>query len=277
MPTSTRARQGGQALVGVLVTMVVVFSLAAALTLIVSAVLRQQSLPRSAAVEDLRAQNAITAALAGVAGTSGGATCKAGGTVGDAGCIWLDGADSRLPNIVRLDWSQGYCGVAKINLQKRTLIWFNARGPLALSYVDNQSMGCAGIPLAPSPLTGSCVTTANSLFNRKVTQVGITCAYGNGDNGNGNGNGNDNGNSGNGNGNSGNANGIGNRSAYLHVVNPGQSPVVVRVLGSSRISGSIYSLVAPTGTPPGASFEEGDLFVSASGSSSHLLYEADIR
>jgi hypothetical protein len=63
-----RERQSGQALVGTLVIMVIVFAMAGALALAASSLLDRQSTHRTAIDSDLRASDSITAAVAQVAG-----------------------------------------------------------------------------------------------------------------------------------------------------------------------------------------------------------------
>jgi hypothetical protein len=256
MPRNLTLGQGGQALVGALVVTTLAFLMAGAIAVGASALLSQESGAQNANSRDLAVQDALTAAVAAVAGrgrSAGNAPCSStttlsttlpSGYVSQATCTRVDGIPPQTPALLPLRWS-GSCGLADLTNYSgnQVELWFSARGA-AGAWVDSRSSGCR-------PRSPVCAGTAMS---GPIGQLYLNCDFSSGD-GDGNGNGNNNG------------------SQYLHVVNLASSPALVRLLPYDRTAGSIYVLAAGTGVAGGPSYEEADIWVSRDGASTALRFE----
>jgi hypothetical protein len=262
-----RERQSGQALVGTLVIMVIVFAMAGALALAASSLLDRQSTHRTAIDSDLRASDSITAAVAQVAGRGkdsgppcGPATIVStlpGGFQSTATCLRLDEVAPSTLGVITLPWGNG-CTSSAIASRSKVWLFFSALASSGMKvWVDNLAV-CVPSAFA----VGKCPFSATATVSQKAIECDLSdlqapvlhvqnflsspaaIRYVSFAGGNGNNNGNNNGNGG---GNQGNA---------------------------ATTIGSIYELVATTGLTAGPQFEQGTVFVSDSGTVTTLLSEA---
>ena len=252
-------RQDGQALVGALVVTTLAFLLAGTVAVGASALLSQETNSHNGSSRDLAAQDALAAAVAGVAGkgsAGGSAPCDRAGPLNStllpsgyttqAQCVRADGVPAGPLTLVQLPWSAG-CAVVEVSgySSSHLLIWFTARGNTN-AWVDGNSSGCKQQKGAVCPDNGSAFVTH-----------GLDCDFTESQEGNGNGNGN-------------------GGDQYLHVQNPTQSPVRVRIAPYDGSGGSIYVLAATTGMPGGPTYEVADIWVSADGGTTALRLEGTI-
>jgi hypothetical protein len=245
-----KRRQTGQALVGSLVVTTLAFLMAGAVAVGTSALLSQESNNGpNASSRDLSAQDALAAAVAGVAGkgsASGSAPCSTptllpatvlpSGYASQAYCARVDGVPSGSPTLVKLPWS-GNCAVADMSKYSNAhvLIWFSSNGSVS-AWVDKSSSGCKQtLPLCSNSASGS------------VSQLVLDCDLA--------------------------ANGNGTPPLYIHVQNSAQSPLLVRLAQYAGSGGSIYVLAASTGLPGGPADEEADVWVSPDGAQTELRFE----
>jgi hypothetical protein len=250
-----KRRQTGQALVGSLVVTTLAFLMAGAVAVGTSALLSQESNNGpNASSRDLSAQDALAAAVAGVAGKGSGggsapcstpsllpATVLPSGYSSQAHCARVDGVPSGPLTLVRLS---GNCAFADMSSYSsdRVLIWFSSKGNVS-AWVDNQS-GCK----QKNPLCSNVAPTVDGSIFQLVLDCDIAAQnpvqYG-----------------------------TGNTTLYLHVQNSGQSPFLVRLARYTSSGGAIYVLAASTGLPGGPAYEEADVWVSPDGAQTALRFE----
>jgi hypothetical protein len=288
-----RKRQSGQALVGVLVVMLILFALAGAVTLATSVLLRQRATMRTAYSDDFTAQNAAADAISQVAGSS--SLCRrvtpasfprlsspeppllislpntfpspVADTPQAAYCRRIDQVASTLPSYLytNVSWDNppfSSC-VKPVPLSsqqgKKVSIFFNARrvnttvDPYA--YVDgNGSNGSSNCSSTrPSLSSLPCGYAMDHQTAPPVIQVLLSCDL-----------------------TSGSSCGSGS-SCYLHIANVSSSlgrVFIVDQTDPSPSSSSIYLLASATGLRSGQDYEETVLLVSVSTNTNRLLYEA---
>jgi hypothetical protein len=246
-------RQDGQALVGALVVTTLAFLLAGTVAVGASALLSQETNSHNASSRDLAAQDALAAAVAGVAGkgsAGGSAPCDRAGLLNStvlssgyatqAQCVRVDGVNAGPLTLVQLPWSAG-CAVVEVSgySSSHLLIWFTARGNTN-AWVDGNSSGC-------NRQRGAICSDNGSAF---VTH-GLDCDFTEIQEGN-------------------------DGDQYLHVQNPAQSPVRIRLAPYNNAGGSIYVLAATTGVPGGPTYEVADLWVSPDGATTALRLEGTL-
>jgi hypothetical protein len=251
--------ESGQALVGTLVIMVLVFAMAGSVALAASSLLDQQTSHRTAIDNDLRASDAITGAVAHVAGhgQDSGPVCDSSTTSfpnrlpgfdSTATCIRVDDVASSTLGVIALTWSNG-CANAPLTGSGKVVLFFSALASGGLkTWVDGNTR-CD----SDSYGSGKCTSSITATVGLKAIECDLGQVQG----------------------------------PVLHVLNPLSSPAAVRfvskVSGSENggnqgattgPTGSIYELAASTGLPAGPQFEEGSVFVSHDGISTVLLSEA---
>lgn len=244
--------QDGQALVGALVVTTLAFLMAGAVAVGTSALLSQESSPQNPSSRDLAVQDALAAAVAGVAGqgsAGGSAPCSQtstlsatlpSGYVSQALCTRVDGVPTGPLALRQLTWSNT-CAVLDISSYSNDHVrfWFSANGSTS-AWVDNNQSGC-------KQKQTLCADSGNG----PVVQLLLDCDFTEEQEGNGN-----------------------NGGQYLHVQNSGQSPILVRLAQYDTSGGSIYVLAASTGVPGGPAHEEADIWVDKDGAGTSLRYEA---
>jgi hypothetical protein len=246
-------RQGGQALVGALVVTTLAFLMAGAVAVGASALLSQESNRQNASSRDLAAQDALAAAVAGVAGqgrANGSAPCSQptsfntslpSGYVSQALCLRADGVSPGSLTLIQLPWSRG-CAVVDVSgySQNHVLLWFSAYANVS-AWVDESRSGCSqGRPICAASGRGP------------IAQVLLDCDLAASQEAQEN-----------------------NGDLFLHVQNPAQSPVLVRLAQYASSGGSIYVLAANTGLVQPA-FEEADIWVSSDGTTTALRFEGTL-
>ena len=163
-----RRRQCGQSLVGALITMVLLFSMAGGLIFAVSALLDHQINTGNLFVADFGTQSSITAGAAYVAGhglSTGAPLCSgsqplpglgSGGELTGVWCRQIDNIAPGTPAVVRLAWA-GSCSLTAVNGAggRHVLIWFSAVGATS-AYIDGSASGCsgAGLPYCSASTNG---------------------------------------------------------------------------------------------------------------------------
>jgi hypothetical protein len=272
-------RQSGQALVGTLVILVLVFAMAGAVALAATSLLHRQSSHRTAIAEDLRASDASTAAVAYVLQahpTCPGITAAGsppppprfssslpGPYTSSAFCLRVD--EVATPTLTApvtgmvLNWvrvpgstSSGskLCGSALVPSSTKIRAWlfFSALAGLTAAWVDGQAT------CDPNAAKRECPFTPG--LGQPVVQAAMDCDLADVPS-----------------------------QAYLHVLNPLSSPTVVRFVANGNqqqsgdqpptpdTTGSIYELVAGTGLSAWPQFEEGAVFVSRDRLTTTLLSE----
>jgi hypothetical protein len=270
--------ESGQALVGTLVIMVLVFAMAGSVALAASSLLDQQTSHRTAIDTDLRASDAITGAVAHVAGhgQDNGPVCDSSTTSfpnrlpgfdSTATCLRVDEVASATLGVIALPWSGG-CANAPLTGSGKVVLFFSALASGGLkTWVD-------GNPRCDSDSYGSgkCTSSITATVGLRAIECDLGQVQG----------------------------------PVLHVLNPLSSPAAVRFVNKSSTSGSgtgggggangggtsqsgsenggsqaattgpigsIYELAASTGLPAGPQFEEGSVFVSHDGISTVLVSE----
>lgn len=252
--TTTRS-QSGQALIGTLVIMMLVFAMAGGLALAASSLLHEQVAHRTAITNDLRGEDAITAQVARVAGRSAkdpNPRCQPlatftnvlpDGFSSQATCLRFDEVAAPDMGSLVLSWSGG-CGSAAVPLTQGKHVWLffaavnNSSGMVA--WADDQ--GTCDLQLRGK------VACSFSHSSPGVGLAAMDCDL----------------------------DGMG--SPTVHVANLLSSPSAVRFVKSSfpntgdqEGDGSIYELAATTGLGQGMNFEEAAVFVSGDGSLTRLL------
>jgi hypothetical protein len=270
--------ESGQALIGTLVIMVLVFAMAGSVALAASSLLDRQNSHRNAIAGDLRSSDAIAAAVANIAGRGPQSSppCPVadsfmrtlpGGWASSVSCLRFDAV--AVPNsgtgpvvgAILLNWDQqgsSWCGSALVPASSGPAVWlfFNALngvGPTS-AWVDGRNSGCVQGTQCATPAVGAPVFQA--AMNCDLADVPSP--------------------------------------AYLHVLNglgPNglPSPTVARFVANGTpkggggegahdgnnqdTNGSIYLLAATTGLSAGSQFEEGAVYVSHDGKTTALLSE----
>jgi hypothetical protein len=260
--------QRGQALVGVLVIMVIVFAFAGGLTLAVSSVLGQQNSVRTFVGDDLASQNGVNAGLAWVAGRSWagsgaiGPLCSSStvlnglGAAGELNSVFckridgvnLSGVSSRVINRQPVTLPAASC-VGPMRLpgaaSQTSAYWFNARWNAGtgrvVAYLDS-----AVDRRCNASLSGVCTSSSGST-EAVISQVASVCDFGD----------------------------FPTTDAYLYLLNPTShaesATISVRYAAYVFAGGSVYLIAAPGS---GSSWEEGDLFISPDGSINVFRWEA---
>lgn len=177
-----RRCQAGQALVGALVTMALLFAMAGGLVFAVSSLLDHQINTGNLYVADLGAQSAITAGGAYVAGhglATGPSLCPAPGTapilangqITGVLCRQIDNIMPGTPAVARLAWT-GTCSITPVTRAggQHILLWFSAVGATS-AYVDGTASGCSG---------GSsiCAATGSPQPPVQLVQLALDCDLG---------------------------------------------------------------------------------------------------
>ena len=265
-----QSTQSGQALIGTLVLMILVFGMAGGLAMAASSLLHEQVAHRTAIANDLRAENAVMAQVAQVAGRGAGdtsQTCRQqppvtntlpDGFASQAYCYRFDGADSADMGSIVLSWTAG-CGSASIPLTRGEHLWifFSAVDSSGMIAWVDRSAGCDSkgkgqnacsfrhASLGPALAAMDCdhlqdlgspsVHVLNVLSSPSAVRI-VKGGGGGGDGGVGTG---------------GDGDGQGN--------------------GNSAGSGSIYEFAATTGLGRHMQFEEAAIFVSRDGKTTRLL------
>lgn len=270
-----RRHQRGQALVGVLVVMLILFALAGAVSLATSVLLRQQSGTRSAYTDDFAAQNATADAVSQVAGSVSRCSVTAASyprtarpptplsisfpngvtdVAAAAYCGRIDQVASTVPQYLynNLTWGTTSKCIVPQALPRANKVWifFNARwsstGGGGYAYVDSDSNPslCSSTP--PTPTSSfRCGQVIPQPPPAPVISVALSCDLG------------------------------GAAPLYLHIANfSAKSPLQVFIMDQDPQGGSIYLLASATKLRSGPDYEEAILFVSADGSINRLLYEA---
>lgn len=173
-----RRRQQGQALVGVLATMVIVFAMAGGLAVAVSALLERQSVTATTLAGGYRAEGAVDAGMAWAAGrglghgtscsTDSATTLRPGVDVPadlpGLQCRELPIKTAGAPKVAPLAFSGG-CAVSPLSQATgRSWVWFTASGTTS-AWVDGSPSGCAG------PSGAVCAATAGG----PVAQIVLDC------------------------------------------------------------------------------------------------------
>jgi hypothetical protein len=256
--------ESGQALVGTLVIMVLVFAMAGSVALAASSLLDRQTSHQGAISTDLRTSDALTAAVAHVAGrglqaqptcaTASPATFSTilpGGFNSSVSCLRFDEVTTPDVGAVALTWAGG-CATVPLpsGVRSRSWVFFGALAGAGLAaWVDGQA-GCD--PRAAERAEcrfSSTATVALAAMDCDLAEIGS--------------------------------------QPILHVVNPLSSPAAARFVtngtppaggdegGATPVdtTGSIYVLAATTGLTAGPQFEEGAVFVSRDGAATALLSE----
>jgi hypothetical protein len=154
--------QGGQALVGALVALVIVFAVAGGLAVAVSALFAQQVSTRSKLVTDLAGQNGINAAASWVMahaasqpacpGSTALPALGASGEITGAYCMQVDNVAASTAGVLPLSWASG-CSVTALAgtsaAGRHSIFWLNGVGGVS-AYIDGSgpSAGCGGISSA---------------------------------------------------------------------------------------------------------------------------------
>lgn len=278
-----RHRQRGQALVGAMVIMLILFALAGGVAVAASGLL-QQGRARGAAITDLSKQSAVADAIAQVAGSSTRCGIPSSSavfptidaddlttlslsfpdpvtrnTTWGALCVRVDSAPVPLGGTpwTDLTWKSN-CGTTQLPKQ-HVASFFDARvgGRGGLLYVDDQpsSTACrASLPTsacsATSPQPG-CVECGKTISTdiAMVAQATLDCDL----------------------------SAAPSAAYYLHVVNrsPAPSPARAFVVGhASSGGGSVYLVATRFGA--GSDYEESVLLVPPAGGSNQLLYKAPL-
>ena len=278
-----RRSQHGQALVGAMVIMLILFALAGGVAVAASGLL-QQGRARGAAITDLSKQSAVTDAIAQVAGSStrcGVPTSSATFPDIDADdlttlslsfpdpvtlneswnalCVRVDSVPVPIGGTpwTNLTWKSG-CGTTQLPKQHVTT-FFDARvgGKGGLLYVDDQpsAISCkASLPSsacsATSPQAG-CVECGKTIDTdiATIVQATLDCDL----------------------------SAAPSAAYYLHVVNRSsvQSPARAFVVGHASSGGGWAYLVA-THLGGGSDYEESVLLVPPGGGDNQLLYKAPL-
>ncbi len=288
-PSRIRA-QRGQAVIGVLVALTVLFALAGAVTIGALALLRQQTGSHNANTDDFAAVSAATDAASLVAGSRTRCTLTSAATfartttptplpirfpnvttdvAASAYCSRLDGvAVSSLSTNLYLTptWSANNCTAMPLPAVdagvQRAWVFFDARWSTAgYAYVDGSgAQSCSRTP--PSPKASDCLGTTPSAScircgqaidpGGQVVQVTLDCDVSD----------------------------VGGGQLYLHAANPGaaagQLPPRVFFAAQDPTGGSLYVMVADTTGRPGPAYQEVLLFVGPNGSPNQLLYRAPL-
>jgi hypothetical protein len=261
--------QDGQALVGVLAVMLIIFALAGGVSIAASTVLSQQARQRAVFTDDFRAQNAASDALAQVAGTTGQCSppphvltiqipSEKGSDLLNAYCTRIDPVSSNQPAYVHITWPSGSnCSLTPLTgVSGKQWIFFNARSTGGWAYVDkNTNAACQpippGCPLAASSTKQNC-PLSNVEFGdgqTPVTQAALPlCDFGDQPS-----------------------------TWYLHIRSSTQSPQMAFSSPRDSNGGAMYLIVAPVPNPNGpTTYEEALMSVSRDRSSSQLRYEAPL-
>lgn len=250
-------RQDGQALVGALVVTTLAFLMAGAVAVGASALLSQEGNPQNASSHDLAAQDALAAAVAAVAG--GSSTCSQSSStlatiVSQAQCVRVDGIPSGPFTPWDLNSSQ-QLNLVGLPAWSSNCDWLDISRYRSKSTTSNNHVRiwftASGSASAWVDQTSGCKKSKNPVCtdnppSNSVTQVLLDCQLDD------------------------------DPSFYLHVNNPSQSPVLVRLAQGDGSGGSIYVLAASTGLAGGPAYEEADLWVSQDGSIAKLLFEGTL-
>jgi hypothetical protein len=267
---SRRTAQSGQALVGTLAVMMLVFGLAGGIALAASTLLDDQSSHSTAIARDLRAEDVVSAEVAHVAGHGAtGSLCQSTATWTDllpegytsqATCARFDQVVAPALGSIVLPWMGG-CASAALPPSQGQNVWlfFNAlAGSGITAWIDGNASCTAG-----AYAHGDCKFSAMS----QVVQARIPCGLGE------------------------------FPSPVVHVMNQVPSPSTVRFTGysgnqtgqnqvadadtggrasaSSDGTGSIYELVGTTPLSAGT-YEEAFVFVSRDGRTTQLLAQGTL-
>ena len=246
-------RQDGQALVGALVVTTLAFLLAGTVAVGASALLSQETNSHNGSSRDLAAQDALAAAVAQVAGkgnTGGSAPCSSpqiltatlpNTYVSRALCTRVDGIANDGLKLLQL-LSPG-CFQVDVSTYRSMSSSSNnhvriwfSASGTASAWVD-QTSGCKG-PKSPICL--------DNPPQGSVSQVLLDCQFDD------------------------------DPSFYLHVVNPSSSSGLIRLAQGDSAEGSVYVLAASTEPAGSAAYEEADLWVSADGLTTKLLFEGSL-
>jgi hypothetical protein len=253
------ARESGQALVGALVVTTLAFLMAGAVAVGASALLSQENNGQNASSSDLTIQDALAAAVAGVAGkgvAGGSAPCTSptllsatvlpSGYSSQARCARVDGVPSGPLTLLPLPWS-GNCAIVDLSAYSHShvLIWFSANGNVS-AWIDNTQSGCRQRQTL-------CSGSASGSVSQLVLDCDIAAEAQEECSGN-----------------------CQNDPVYLHVQSSAQSPVMARLATYASSGGSIYVLAATTGIPGGPANEEADVWVSQDGASTQLRFEGTL-
>jgi hypothetical protein len=257
-----RRGESGQALVGTMVIMVLVFAMAGSIALAASSLLDRQSSHRGAIASDLRASDAIAAAVAHVAGHGLQAqpTCTSATTftsvlpgpyTSSTSCLRFDGIATPNVGVIPLSWNSGCVTVLlPSTAQVKTWLFFSAlAGSGFTAWVDGLAACDPNSTKKECPVSVAAAAVGQAAMNCDVAEVA--------------------------------------KPARLHIMNPLASPAAVWFAPNATpvtpsdgdaggnpadTSGSIYMLAATTGIPAGP-IEEGALFVSRDGSTAALVSE----
>jgi hypothetical protein len=274
--------QRGQALVGVMVTMLILFALAGAVTIGASTLLSGQKNQGRLFADDFDRQSAVTDALAQVAG-SGSTKCDATATPAPtplditlpegaptsgpltAHCLGMPNSSSNPPTNLHVDWP-GAQKCTTVNLSSQTgnqtgnqtgkqWIFFDARTTLGAgnkpdgwAFVD-QSQDVSTRQCQSSSLLAACTGSGpncricgTDFSSTKLAQVALHCDF------------------------SGSTS-----STFLHIRNPLQSPRLAFSVNQLSPGGSVYLIAASTGLAL-EEYEEAVMYVTPS--TNILRYEA---
>jgi hypothetical protein len=272
-PMRRSTSESGQVLVGTLVIMVLVFGMAGSVALAASSLLDRQASRRSAIDSDLRASDALTYAVANIAGRGLDVTDQQflkdclpaksfsnslpGGFQSTASCSRFDGViipvGGSAPDVsaIPLLWA-GRCASAPLSTNVGSYwVFFNALSSSGLvAWVDNQANCGQAVP-------GGAECPKSVAPGQSIAQVAMDCNLAE------------------------------LRTPFLHIVNRLSSPAVARFVANNSSSppvdhdggdttGSIYELAATTGLGAGQQFEEGAVFVSRDGKATALVSEGSL-
>jgi hypothetical protein len=278
-------QQSGQALIATLVIMLFVFAMAGAIALAASSLLNRQNTTRNALDGDLRAGDAIAAAVAHVAGkgVAASAVCHPypdspetltnplpRGYVSSVSCLRMDEvATPQVLTSVLIPWNSA-CATPTVQLPSRNRVWvfFSALAGAGLRAWVDGAAGCSSSP------QGKVECQFSQTTGRGVALVAMDCDL---------------------------AEVTGN--SFLHVWNPLSSPTAARLANNATpaaggngangngngggnngrsaaaapvdTSGSIYELAATTGLGSPL-YEEGAVFVSRDGKETALVAEGSL-
>lgn len=265
---SHRSAQSGQALVGTLALMVLVFGLAGGIAFAASTLLEDQNSHRAAIARNLRAQDVVSAEVASVAGRGAvSGQCQSMATWDilpdapkDPHCLRIDQVAAPALETLVLHRQSG-CASAPVPASQGKNVWlfFNALRASGITVWVDESASCPSGNRAPAAICSKLVPGGG-----QIAQVSVSCDLGD------------------------------LNRPFVHVANGLSSPSTIRITrnsgqtgqnqgatdgdagGQSKVdvdgAGSIYELAATTG-PDSGTYEEAFVFVSRDGRTTQLLAE----
>lgn len=278
-----RARQRGQALVGALVVMVILFALAGAVALAASGLLRQQAATTRAYTDDFGVQSATADAISQVAGSATQCTVptttatfpRLNGTVPTPLAISFPSGTANLASIaycarvdqvsttIGTDFStdiqwQATCQETRLPdsfAGQRVETFFAARwSSPGFVYVD-RGQACDTTWATSTPCRGqgsipdcvACGDTVTPAAQVTMVQLALDCDLGGATSG-----------------------------WYLHISNPARSPSRVFIVQHDASGGSLYLIAAAAGANGAGPYEQSILLVPPAGGTNRLLWEAPL-